>query len=58
MFQTDIEEIAHGLEDISEKLSGKTILITGGRGFLGRYFIETFNYLNKNILNKPIKTIA
>ena len=58
MFQTDIEEIAHGLEDISEKLSGKTILITGGRGFLGRYFIETFNYLNKNVLNKPIKTIA
>ena len=58
MFQTDIEEIANGLEDISEKLSGKTILITGGRGFLGRYFIETFNYLNKNILNKPIKTIA
>ncbi len=58
MFQTDIEEIAHGLEDISEKLSGKTTLITGGRGFLGRYFIETFNYLNKNVLNKPIKTIA
>ena len=58
MFQTDIKEIALGLEDISERLSGKTILLTGGRGFLGRYFIETFNYLNKNILNKPIKTIA
>ena len=58
MFQTDIKEIAFGLKDISEKLSGKTILITGGRGFLGRYFIETFNFLNKNILNKPLKTIA
>ena len=58
MFQTDIKEIALGLEDISERLSGKTILLTGGRGFLGRYFIETFNFLNKNVLNKPIKTIA
>ena len=58
MLQTDIKEIAFGIESISEKLAGKTILITGGRGFLGRYFIETFNFLNKNILEKPVKTIA
>ena len=58
MLQTDIKEIAFGVESIADKLSGKTVLITGGRGFLGRYFIETFNFLNKNILVKPIKTIA
>ena len=58
MLQTDIKEIAFGVESIADKLSGKTVLITGGRGFLGRYFIETFNFLNKNILAEPIKTIA
>ena len=58
MLQTDIKEIAFGVESLSDKLSGKTVLIPGRRGFLGRYFIETFNFLNKNILVKPIKTIA
>ena len=58
MLQTDIKEIALAVKSLSNKLSGKTILITGGRGFLGRYFIETFNYLNKNILDNPLKVIA
>jgi len=58
MLQTDIKEIAFGIESISDKFSGKTILLTGGRGFLGRYFIETFNFLNKNILDKPLNVIA
>ena len=58
MLQTDIKEIALGLESLSDKFSGKVILITGGRGFLGRYFIETFNFLNENILDKSLKVIA
>ena len=33
MLQTDIKEIAFGVESIADKLSGKTVLITGGRGF-------------------------
>ena len=39
-------------------LTDKTILITGARGFLGRYFIETFNLLNEKYLVKPVKIIA
>ena len=38
--------------------SDKTLLLTGGRGFLGRYFIEVFNYLSEKVLDKPLKVIV
>ena len=50
--KTDIIEIAQRLGILSNDFSGKTILLTGGRGFLGRYFMEYFNYLNTKILDK------
>lgn len=54
----DIERIAMGLGDDAKKLSGKTILMSGGAGFLGKYFQGVFAYLNKNVLEKPCKVIA
>ena len=39
---SDITEIVTRIQDISQKFSGKTVLITGAKGFLGRYFIEIF----------------
>ena len=56
--QSDIVEIVEGLNDSVKKFSGKTIILTGGRGFLGRYFIEVFNYISTNILEKPIRLIV
>jgi len=38
-------------------LSGKTVLLTGGRGFLGRYFTEIFAALNADVLEKPVKVV-
>ena len=35
----DIQEIYLSIEKSIDKLRGKTILITGAAGFLGRYFI-------------------
>jgi len=55
---SDIAEIGSRLEPIYDLLSGKTIVLTGAGGFLGRYFVETFRYLNENHLDRPIKTIA
>jgi len=40
-----------------DKLRGKTVLITGAAGFLGRYFVATFQLYNKNSTN-PINMIA
>lgn len=46
------------IQSISQELSGKTILITGAKGFLGRYFIEIFKQLNINYLPSPVHVIA
>ena len=48
--KSDLKEITTRLSSIGSELSGKTLLITGGRGFLGRYFIEIIIKLNKKIL--------
>jgi len=57
LLKSDIEEIAEGLGDLAFEFSGKRILITGGRGFLGRYFTDVFIWLNKNLFwdrGKPL----
>ena len=55
---SDIEEIVTRLGSSIKVFSDKTLLLTGGRGFLGRYFIEVFNYISENILEKPLKVIV
>lgn len=35
-----------------EEIKGKTILLTGGTGVLGSYFIHTINKFNENVENK------
>lgn len=36
-------------------MEGKKILITGGGGFIGAYFLDFIYYCNKNIFNNPAK---
>jgi UDP-glucuronate decarboxylase len=56
--QADIDEIAQNLDDKAQDFSGKTILLTGGRGFLGRYFTEVFAHLNEHVLTEPCTLVA
>jgi UDP-glucuronate decarboxylase len=49
MLQSDIEEIANRLKDAGQAFAGKTIVISGGRGFLGRYFTRALVELNKHL---------
>jgi UDP-glucuronate decarboxylase len=58
LLRSDIEEIVTGLGDEAEALAGKTVLLTGGRGFLGRYFMEVCGRLNNGILSEPVKLVA
>src|SRR5262245_4832273 len=58
MLQTDIDEIARRLKPHAAPLSGKTILLTGGRGFLGRYFTQSLVRLTKTALKRPCKLIV
>ena len=50
----DIDEIITRTQDILEQFANKHIVLTGGRGFLGRYLTEVFFKYNE-ILDKPIK---
>lgn len=54
----DLRAISNSLKDEAKALEGKTILITGGSGFLGKYFLYTFWYLNKNVFLKKCKVIS
>lgn len=56
--KSDIAEIARNLGDTAAAFSGKTVLLSGGRGFLGRYFIEVFSYLNEQVLKKPCRLLV
>ncbi len=58
LLQSDIAEIVTRLGDAAHDFSGKTVLLTGGRGFLGRYFMEIFARLNREVLEKPCRLIA
>lgn len=51
LLQSDIKEISDSLGEDVHMFSGKRILITGGRGFLGRYFTEVLTYINKHPLH-------
>ena len=58
LLDSDIVEIADHLGDTVHAFAGKTILLTGARGFLGRYLTETFVFLNRERLQQPCKVLA
>ena len=57
LLRSDIAEVATRLRENAQVLAGKTVLLTGGRGFLGRYFTEIFAALNADVLEKPVKVV-
>jgi len=57
IFLEDIKSIANELEEFYDELEGKTVLIAGGRGFLGTYFTSVLTKINET-LSKPMKIIV
>jgi UDP-glucuronate decarboxylase len=58
LISSDIDEIIGNLGHVADDFSGKTVLLTGARGFLGRYFMDIFSRLNDGVLEKPCTLIA
>lgn len=54
----DTRQIVANLGALVERFSGKTILIAGGGGFLGRHFLRVFSYLNRHVLQNPCRVIS
>ena len=57
IFLEDIKSIANELEEFYDELEGKTVLIAGGKGFLGTYFTSVLTKINET-LSKPMKIIV
>jgi UDP-glucuronate decarboxylase len=58
VLEEDIKEIFETMESSIKKMYGKTVLITGAAGFLGRYFMSLLTYSNRLSSEKPITIIA
>jgi len=58
LLDSDIDEICERLVPLAQEFGGKRILITGARGFLGRYFTDVFLKLNSLGIDKPCEIIA
>ncbi|MFZ2682354.1 MAG: NAD-dependent epimerase/dehydratase family protein [Patescibacteria group bacterium] len=54
----DLQAIVQALGAQAHKLSGKTLLVSGSSGFLGRHFLLALQHLNQHVLAKPCKVIA
>lgn len=56
--EEDIKNIIEGLGKEAKKLEGKTVLISGGSGFLGSYINQTILHLNQTVLKSKCKVIS
>ena len=56
--ETDIREIVERLGADRQQFSGRRILLCGGLGFLGRYFIAVFTHLNRHGLTPPCDLVV
>lgn len=54
----DLDYIVESIKKEAKILEGKTVLISGGSGFLGSYFTKIFERLNKKVLTKPCRVIS
>lgn len=55
--ENDLKNIYSRVKNEVLQLEGKTVVLAGAKGFLGRYFIEISKLINKN-LNQPLNLIG
>lgn len=58
MARDEVEAVIENLGGDAQRFSGKTILLAGGAGFLGRHFIAVFRRLNRDVLAKPCRILS
>lgn len=54
----DLYSIVQSLGVDAQLLSGKTVVITGGSGFIGSYMVATIDFLNRYFLSEPCRVIS
>ncbi len=56
--EEDLNTVAEAIKEDAKALEGKTVVITGGSGFLGSYIVATIDLLNRKQFSKPCKVIS
>jgi nucleoside-diphosphate-sugar epimerase len=51
----DLEQICGSLKEELEAMRGKRLLVTGGAGFLGHYFVQAVLHANRRLNGSPIR---
>jgi UDP-glucuronate decarboxylase len=54
----DVAAIAEGLGERAQRFAGKTVVLTGGCGFLGRYFTALFEHLSERVIAEPCRVVV
>ncbi|MFV1440389.1 MULTISPECIES: NAD-dependent epimerase/dehydratase family protein [unclassified Phaeobacter] len=54
----EIQRIVERLGAHAHRFSGKTVLLAGGAGFLGKHFLKVFQKLNCDVLSQPCQVIS
>ncbi len=57
VIREDIRNIAQALKPYRRFFSGKTFLITGAYGFLGRYIVHLLKHLNEEVLEQKTRAL-
>lgn len=58
IIEADVEAIGRELAATAQPLSGTTLLVTGGSGFLCSYLLDIVAYLNDHVLREPCRVIS
>ncbi len=54
----DLYAIIQSLDNEAQMFSGKTVVITGGSGFIGSYLVATIDLLNRYFLSEPCRVLS
>ncbi|MBI2144966.1 NAD-dependent epimerase/dehydratase family protein [Candidatus Woesearchaeota archaeon] len=54
----DLNVIAESIREEAKLLEGRTVLITGGSGFIGSYVVAVIDLLNRKHFSRPCKVIS
>lgn len=57
IIQEDIADLARSLKDLIPHFEGKSFVITGTGGFLGKYMVWLLRYLNDHLLNEKVSAL-
>lgn len=57
-FRNDLNSVIEDIQKETKFLAGKTVLISGGAGFIGSYIVSLIYLLNKNVLKNKCKVIS